>query len=56
MDFLVVQWFRLQASSARATGLILGQGTKIPHATWMAQPKKNDYFNVKEINYKKKPE
>ena len=30
---LVVQWLRLCAPSAGNTGFILGQGTKIPHAT-----------------------
>ena len=31
----VVQQLRLQASNARGTGLLPGQGTKIPHATLM---------------------
>ena len=30
--FLVVQWLELCASTAEDTGLIPGQGTKIPHA------------------------
>ena len=34
---LVAQWLRLHASSARGTGSIPGQRTKIPHAVW---PKK----------------
>ena len=40
---LVIQWLRLHASTAGATGSIPGQGTKIPHAaqcgqkTWVAQ-------------------
>ena len=35
--FLLVQWLGLQASTAGGIGSILGQGTKILHAT---QPKK----------------
>ena len=35
--FLPVQWLRLHASSARGTGSICGQGTKIPHATGVAK-------------------
>ena len=38
---LVVQWLRLCASTAGGLGLIPGQGTKIPHATWHNQKKKN---------------
>ena len=37
---LAVQWLRLCASTAGATGLILGRGTKIPHATRCGQKKK----------------
>ena len=36
-DSLKVQWLRLCISNAEDTGLIPGQGTKIPHAMW---PKK----------------
>ena len=36
---LVVQWLGLYASTARGTGLIPGQGTKIPQATWHGQKK-----------------
>ena len=32
-DFLVVQWLRFFAPNAGGTGLIHGQGTKIPPAT-----------------------
>jgi len=32
-----VQWLRLGASAARGTGLIPGEGTKIPHAAWYGQ-------------------
>ena len=35
---LVVQWLRLQASTAGGMGSIPGQGTKIPHAAWHSQP------------------
>ena len=37
---LVVQWLRLHTSNAEGMGLIPGQGTKIPHATWCSQKKK----------------
>ena len=43
--FLVAQWLRLCASNAGGTGLIPGQGNKIPHAMWCIQ---------KEIEKKKK--
>ena len=33
----MVQWLGLQASNARGAGSILGQETRIPHATWCAQ-------------------
>ena len=32
-DLPVVQWLRFHPSTAGGTGLIPGQGTKIPHAT-----------------------
>ena len=38
---LAVQWLRLQASTEGDTGLILGQGTRIPHTTWCGQKKLN---------------
>ena len=34
---LVVQWFRLWASTAGGTGSIPGQRTKIPYAVWHCQ-------------------
>ena len=34
---LAVQWLGLWASTAGATGSILGQGTKIPHAEQQGQ-------------------
>ena len=34
---LVVQWLRLQASNTGGEGLIVGQGTKIPHAAGHSQ-------------------
>ena len=37
---LAVQWLRLHASTAGGTGLIPGQGTKIPHATRCGKKKK----------------
>ena len=33
----MAQWLRLHASDTRCMGLILGLGTKIPHATWCGQ-------------------
>ena len=36
----MVQWLRLNASSAEGTVLIPGQGTKIPNALWHGQKKK----------------
>ena len=33
----MVQWLGLHASTARGTGLIPGQGTKIPHTWWHGQ-------------------
>ena len=35
---LVIQWLRLHASTARGTGVIPGQGTKIPHAMLHSSP------------------
>ena len=37
---LVVQWLRLQASTAGGTGSIPGRGTEILHAAWHGQKKK----------------
>ena len=34
---LATPWLRLHASTAGGTGLIAGQGTRIPHATWLSQ-------------------
>ena len=34
---LVVQWLRLCTPNAGGTGLIPGQGTKVPHAAWCSQ-------------------
>ena len=36
----MVQWLGLCGSTPRDTGLIPGQGTKIPHAKWRGQKKK----------------
>ena len=38
---LVVQWLKLQASSAGGVGSIPGWGSKIPHAARCGQKKKN---------------
>ena len=39
--FLVVQWVRICVLNAAGPGLILGQGTKIPHATTETQHSQN---------------
>ena len=36
-DFLVIQWLRLCAPNTEDTGLIPGQGTKIPHVAGVAK-------------------
>ena len=33
----MIQWLRLQASTADDTGLIPSQGNKVTHATWYGQ-------------------
>ena len=38
--FLVVQWVRLHAATARSMGLIPGHGTKIPDAAHCGQKNK----------------
>ena len=40
----MVQWLRLRASTAGATGLIPGPGTKIPHA-----PQHGQKLKIKKI-------
>ena len=40
--FLVVQWLRLYAPTAEGMGSILGQGTKVLHATWYRQKKQKE--------------
>ena len=46
---LAVQWLGLCASTAGDTGLILGRGTKIPHATWRAAKKQNKTNKKKNV-------
>ena len=41
--FLVVQWLRSHAFNARGAGVISGQGTKIPHATWSGHREKKEF-------------
>ena len=36
---LAVQWLRLHTSTAEGTGSIPGQGTRIPHASWLGEKK-----------------
>ena len=40
MTSLAIQWLRFCASNAEDVDLILGQGTKIPHACHMVHQKK----------------
>ena len=42
MDVQMVQWLSLYASSLRGAGTILGWGTKISHAAWRSQKKKEN--------------
>ena len=56
MTSLAVLWLRLCASTAGGTGLIPGQGTKIPHATWCSQKQKKKvktlwYQSLKYMNW-----
>ena len=46
---LVVQWLRLRDSTAGGTGLILGLGTKIPHAAGRGQKLKTNKKLVRAI-------
>ena len=46
---LAVQWLGLHAFTAGATGSILGQGTKIPHAKRQPKKKKISDFDFKSI-------
>ena len=43
---LVVQWLRLQASTAEGTGLIPGRGSKILHAMQYGKKKKKPFENT----------
>ena len=43
---LAVQWLRLCASTARGTGSITGQGTKISHAMQRGLKNKNLSFSA----------
>ena len=60
----MVQWLTLHAFNAGDTGLIPGQGIKVPHAVWCGQKKKKlekiqdnrrdtevagDWSNIKEF-------
>ena len=47
---LVVQWLKLWTSNdAGGTGLIPGQGTKIPHATHCSLKKKNIFLSNAQL-------
>ena len=51
--FLVGQWLRLHASTARDMGSIPGWGTKSPHAMWHSQIKPNNNKNKQIKNQTK---
>ena len=42
----MVQWIRLHVPNAGGTGLILGQGTKIPYASQCGLEKKKIHFGA----------
>ena len=46
---LVVQWLRLHGSNAGGAGLIPGQGTKIPYATWHGQNTNKQKHEPREV-------
>ena len=39
---MAVPWLRLCVSTAKGSGSIPGQGTKIPHASWCGQKKEKE--------------
>ena len=56
----MVQWLRLQVSNEGGTGLIPGQGTKIPHVAphsqkhthkWEAKGSRNLYITREPLNH-----
>ena len=48
---LVVQWLRLQASTAEDVSSIPGQRCKIPHATLVVWPKTKKEFSFQEFKW-----
>ena len=48
---LATQWLRLCTSSAKDTGLIPGQGTKIPHAMWRSQKKTSCHHDPPSLSF-----
>ena len=51
---LIVLWLRLHAPSTGGLGSILGQGTKIPHASTKPQHRQiNKYFKKKRVRHAK---
>lgn len=50
---LAIQWLGFHASTARGTSSVLGQGTKIPHATRHGQNNNNSKVKVKNYFLKK---
>ena len=48
---LAVQWLGLCPSTAETPGLIPGQGTKIPQATWWCGPKTNKTNEKKDSSW-----
>ena len=47
---LAVQLLRFYASTTRGLGLILGWGTKIPHAALCSQKGKEQIFTLQDLN------
>lgn len=53
--YLALEWLRFPASNAGDMGSVLGQGMKMPHATWLGQKKKIKLINfLSKILVKKK--
>ena len=49
---LAVQWLRLHAFTAKGTGSIPGQRTKIPQAAWCSQKRKRKKENDEKEDIK----
>ena len=53
---LAVQWLGLCTSTAAGMGSILGQGTKIPEATWHGHKKKKERKKEKPTQFPDYPQ